>query len=157
MGLRRSRNLRITDLTFFRLLPWTGHSLHLAWPQHATPAIQRFTTGLHQRRVCFWFVLGMDEFEIGRGGNPSENMYYSRVDTVLPIHDSPNGWTSSRKAPCSQFKSSDPGVNFNFNPPHRLRNPLNRRVSARCHKTGTPQGQPNKRKERSKVKKAEDT
>ena len=64
-----SRNLRIHCLKLFRLLyclGLDGHRLHLATACH--PAMQSFTTGSHQRRVCFWCG-GGDEFEIG-GGTP---------------------------------------------------------------------------------------
>ena len=63
-------NLRIHGSNFFPAsqLPWTGRCTGCTWPRHAIIAIQRFTTGSHQRCVCFWCG-GGDEFEIG-GGTP---------------------------------------------------------------------------------------
>ena len=59
VGFRRSRNLS----GFSTALDWTVPGC--TWPRHATLAMERFTTGSHQRRVCFW-----DEFDIGGGPPP---------------------------------------------------------------------------------------
>ena len=71
VGFQKSRNLRTHCLKnfsgFSTALDWTVPGC--TWPRHATLAMERFTTGSHQRRVCFWSG-GGDEFEIG-GDPPS--------------------------------------------------------------------------------------
>ena len=57
---------------FSTALHWTVTGC--TWPRHATLAMQRFTTGSHQRRVCFWCG-GGDEFEIGGGPPPDPRKY----------------------------------------------------------------------------------